>query len=113
MPLDPSVLDELRQLERDSDPGLLRELSEIFLTQTPRLLRDIREATERGDARALEEAAHLLKSTAANLGARTLSTLASELERLARSSRVAEAAPLLVRLESELALASIEIANLA
>jgi HPt (histidine-containing phosphotransfer) domain-containing protein len=80
----PSCLDEatvrsLLELE-ESEPGLLRELVETFRTDSPPRLDAIVEAARRGDGHDLMRAAHGLKSSAANMGARILAELCSDLE---------------------------------
>ncbi|RMG45226.1 MAG: PAS domain S-box protein [Acidobacteria bacterium] len=101
-PLDPEVLDALRALQDDDDDvNLLSELAELFLTDVPSHLARIRQAAERGDARALERAAHTLKSSSANLGARRLSALCFELEKKGRAGMVDDTGRLIAELEVE------------
>jgi len=77
--LDDQMLENLRDLDA------LVELLELYLSEVPSLVEGISEAIAKGDAPALRESAHSLKSTSAAIGAMTLSTLAKELETIGKS----------------------------
>lgn len=93
--IDPRVLDELRELGGDDDPGLLLELIDLFLADAPRQLEEMSRGFATNDARLLERAAHTLKSSSANLGAMTLSSLCKRMEEIARENELAGVRPLL------------------
>lgn len=86
--LDMSVIDSLRELGGESDPDLLAELIDLFLADAPGHLDAIEAALASGDAGSLEHAAHSLKSSCANIGAVTLSSLCLDLEVMGREQRV-------------------------
>lgn len=86
--VDPRVLRELTELGGEDDPGLLLELIDLFLDDAPRCLDEMQRGLSTGDVKLLERAAHTLKSSSANLGARTLSTLCLRMEESARSNQV-------------------------
>ena len=59
---------------------LLQELAGLFLDECPQRMAEIREAIARRDAAALEQAAHALKGSVANFGARAAIEAAHRLE---------------------------------
>lgn len=85
--LDPEVIEMLRDLGGEDEPELLAELVAVFLADAPQRLHDMQQGLAQGDFELLERAAHTLKSSAANLGARLLSEHARELEAAARARR--------------------------
>jgi two-component system, sensor histidine kinase and response regulator len=101
--LDPSVIASLRELGGDDDPGLFVELVNMFLEDTPERMRSLSAAMEKRDPRALEHAAHALKSSAANLGALGLSGLFRDIEAAGREQDLSRAAPLVERTRPEFA----------
>jgi two-component system, sensor histidine kinase and response regulator len=85
----------------DGDQALLAEIVELFVHDSPGLLEAIRSALARGDAAALERAAHTLKSCVGQLDARVAYDLAQQIERLARGGDTSEVARLLAELGAE------------
>ncbi len=83
--LDREVIEMLRDLGGEDEPELLAELVAVFLADAPQRLHDMQQGLAQGDYELLERAAHTLKSSAANLGARLLSERARELEAAARA----------------------------
>jgi two-component system sensor histidine kinase/response regulator len=57
----------------------------LYLDSTPATLEALRQAVARGDARALYQGAHRLKSSSATIGANKLTKLFSELEALGKA----------------------------
>jgi HPt (histidine-containing phosphotransfer) domain-containing protein len=101
--LDREVIESLKSLSESGDPDFFAELVGLFLKDTPERLEAIRQACVEGDAKALEAAAHSLKSSCGNLGAVQLAGLCKDLEVIGRERRI-EAAPSLVeRSEQEYA----------
>lgn len=86
-------LDHAVALERvGGDLGLLREIAVLFLIECPRIMADIRAALETGNAAALERAAHSLKGSVGNFGARQAFDAALRLEAIGRSRDLSLAA---------------------
>ena len=83
--LDLTVIQGLRELGGEDEPNLVLELIDLYLLDAPQRIAEIRHALATGDWKLLERAAHTLKSSSANIGARGLSQLCTELEREARS----------------------------
>jgi CheY-like chemotaxis protein len=79
--LDRTVLARLGKLE----PNLPRKLVDLFLEHTPGRLDSALAGGRAGDWKAVEAAAHSLKSSAGNLGAHRLRHLADRVESLAAS----------------------------
>jgi CheY-like chemotaxis protein/HPt (histidine-containing phosphotransfer) domain-containing protein len=99
--LDPEVIATLKELGGDDDPDLFAELVELFLEDTPTRIEALSTALEQQDAIALEQAAHALKSSAGNLGARFLAELFRDIEAAGRDRALERAQPLVQRSSSE------------
>ena len=94
--LDVDVVDALRELGGEEDPSLFRELVGLFSADAPPRIEALLLGARGGDLRAVESAAHALKSASANLGAIDFSGLCRDLESLARDGQV-DALALLAR----------------
>jgi signal transduction histidine kinase/CheY-like chemotaxis protein len=84
-PIDQSVLDIIRDMEDEDDPHMLAEIIGLYLGKASELLQALQTAVANKDAEALRIAAHTLKSSSANVGARMLADLCRELEEAGRS----------------------------
>ncbi len=84
------------------DEALLRELIGIFQEDAPKQLRELHEALARSDAVEVERISHGLKGVVANFGAVPARAVAGDVEDLARERKLAEAAPLVTRLDGEI-----------
>jgi two-component system, sensor histidine kinase and response regulator len=94
------------------DAELLKELAVLFLEEYPRLLAELRAAHEQGDARQVERAAHGLKGSVANFGARRAVDAAFQIEQLGRGGKLAPVAELLHTLDLALLALQSELAQL-
>jgi HPt (histidine-containing phosphotransfer) domain-containing protein len=83
-PIDPNVIEGLRELGGTDEPELLGELIELFLGDAPRRIEELERGLRTGDLDLLERASHTLKSSSANIGALGLSELCRRIERCAR-----------------------------
>ncbi len=92
--LDLQVVTALRELGGEDDPDLFDDLVETFAIDSPARLDSIEDAVRAGDADALHRAAHGLKSSAANMGARELAETCRHLENLGKDGAVDGAAAL-------------------
>src|SRR5947209_3132173 len=99
--LDRAVLSELRQLQGEGEPDIVQELAEAFEFETPPWLGELCQAVAEGQPEQLKRAAHNLKGSSHNLGARTMAALSAELETLGKHGTVEGAAELVTRLEQE------------
>jgi two-component system, sensor histidine kinase and response regulator len=93
----------------DGNKELFRDISEIFFENTPQYLNKIRDAIAEKDAFKLERAAHALKGTVANFGARRSFDAAFRLEKMGRGKEIGEAEEALNQLEKELGLLKIAL----
>lgn len=97
------VLDLAGLLERSGgDVEFLVELAQLFLDECPRMLEEISAACDRGDALALQHAAHALKGCVANFGAQGARAAAARLEEIGRSADLGRAPEVRAELENEL-----------
>jgi CheY-like chemotaxis protein/HPt (histidine-containing phosphotransfer) domain-containing protein len=96
--LDRTAFEGLRATMGDA---VLDELTSTFVEDSQELVGTMRRALAGKDADSVRRAAHSLKSNAATFGAMTLSTLARDLEALAKSGSLEGAAPQVERLADE------------
>lgn len=99
--LDASVLDDLRSMGREDKPDLLARLGDLYLHESVSQMDELREAVSAGDGDRIDDLAHSLKSSSANIGARRLATLFRKLEYAAHDPRP-EVEALLAEIETEL-----------
>jgi CheY-like chemotaxis protein/HPt (histidine-containing phosphotransfer) domain-containing protein len=81
--LDFSVLATLRDLSEPGQPDPVVELIDLFLEDAPDRLRAMETSLTQRDQEALKIAAHSLKGSAKNLGAKPLARICAELEKQA------------------------------
>ena len=94
------------------DLDLLKEIAALFLEEYPRELDDIHKGLAAGDAPAIERAAHGLKGSVANFGARAAVDSAFQLEQLGRAGKLDQVAPALAALERALTCLHAELSSL-
>jgi HPt (histidine-containing phosphotransfer) domain-containing protein len=70
----------LRTLQRPGRDNILNKVIGLYLLSTPGLLEQMQSAIVADDARGLQEVAHSLKSSSANLGATKLASYFKQLE---------------------------------
>ena len=101
--IDLDTFGQLEALAADGDPRMLAELIELFLDDAPSQLAALRLALDQQDGASLARAAHSLKGSSANFGARRLEALCLRLERIGRTGSVQAVEPLLAELGVEFA----------
>jgi signal transduction histidine kinase/CheY-like chemotaxis protein/HPt (histidine-containing phosphotransfer) domain-containing protein len=101
--LAPDLLDEIRALRAEGGDRLLARVIGAYFDSAPGLVEAIANALEKGDASALADAAHPLKSSSAALGALRLSELCRELEAIGRAGSTDGASDLLDEFRLEFA----------
>jgi len=97
--IDDAALAELLELDRLSPRGVFERVVRIYLDQAPVILRELRAAVDESEPERFSKAAHSLKSSSMNVGAKTLSVLCKELEALGRSGSTDGAANLLNQID--------------
>lgn len=79
------------------DDAFMAEIIETFLEEAPALVSEMQRAVATGDAPTLRRASHTLKSNCRTFGALQLGDLCQQIEELAASARLDDAAPLVDR----------------
>jgi len=109
--LDESVLDGLRELERGGDGSFLRRVIEAFVSDTRSRLDDLRVGIAANDLPTTARAAHALKGSCRNIGARRMASLCEQLEQAANGTDPAAAHQALSRLEDDFAAVKLILAE--
>jgi HPt (histidine-containing phosphotransfer) domain-containing protein len=107
--IDPQALDRLREWGGDKLAG---QMVRLFLKNSGTRMDQIRAGVAEANMQEAERGAHSLKSSAANIGAENLRTLATRMESAALDESVQNARALLPDLESAYADAMRELATL-
>jgi len=94
--VDPQQMDRLKEW---GGPGLQRKMIDLFLSHARERVDQIKAGLSEGDAERAESGAHTLKSSAGNVGASRVQTLAQEGETLAEAGKLEELQALLPSLE--------------
>ena len=89
--LDMATIQGIRELQMEGEPDIFSELVEIFCNESSQLVKAAFQAIESQDAGQLRQAAHSIKGTSANVGAKLLSAQAAEIESLAKSGDLQKA----------------------
>jgi len=107
--LDPRVLAELANMQRNGRPGFMDRVITLYLQTAAELIADLEAASESDELAVLHRASHTLKPCSATVGALSLAALCETLEQMARSgsvpdpaARVAAIAEEYKRVEAEL-----------
>jgi HPt (histidine-containing phosphotransfer) domain-containing protein len=91
--LDPAVVAELRRAQDAfGNPDFIRQLAGLFLANTPAKMDRLREAFTAGDAAAIRDVAHALKSNCGMLGATRMAGACALMEDAAARADLAAAA---------------------
>lgn len=99
--LEPNALNTIRKLQQPGEPCLLSKVINLYLETSKELLVNLRTAVDKADANALVEAAHALKSSSANVGAKVLADLGKRFESMGRRDDLNGAASLLMQFNAE------------
>jgi HPt (histidine-containing phosphotransfer) domain-containing protein len=89
-PLDRSKIGELLDMT-DGDAAWLRELLDTYVADTRRRLDELHVVLAGGEATEIQRAAHGIKGSSSNIGARRMADLCHEVEDVARAGDVAAA----------------------
>ena len=99
--IDLAALNRIKSLQRPGAPSVLGRVIDLYFTAATGLLEQIRDAATRRDPSALEQAAHSLKSSSANLGATQLVELCRALEQMGRNRDIDQLVPTVEKLRAE------------
>lgn len=103
--IDRRRIEQLRELEDESNPTLVADIVGLFLNDAPGHLKNIARAIAQQDAALLESCAHRFLSGIDNLGAQRMHDHCVELGRLATAGELGGAAALFERLQREFEIA--------
>ncbi len=99
--IDFSALESICEMAGEEASLLVEEMIASYLDDTEARLQAIAQAITQADAETINQAAHSMKSSSANLGAVNLAQLCEELEQLGRAKTIDNIATLVSRAESE------------
>ena len=78
--IDLNIIDGLRDMSDKDEPSFLAELIGLFLELSPKLIDDVKQFAGSAEASSLTQAAHKLKGSSFNLGARHLADICQKIE---------------------------------
>ena len=107
--LDQDVLNELISFSEDGDPELLLDLIHMFLDDSPSKVEAVEQGLKSGDFEKAERAAHSLKGSSGNLGARLVQDVCEQLQLSTRSHQLAESMSLAPKLAKHYADAEVAL----
>lgn len=99
--IDLSIIEGLWELKQGGGPDILSRIIDTFLRTGPDLLTDIRTAIETNAPKALQKAAHNMKSSNGQIGALQLMVMCYELEMMGASEAIVDGATHFTKLEDE------------
>lgn len=99
-PIDPEAIENLRALTPEDPETFLREIIGIFLEDTPSRINELRQGLASGDQSLFTRAAHSIKGSSSNLGARELREISSDLEQRSKQHGVVGLGPRVADLEN-------------
>ncbi len=102
--IESSAIEDLRALSPDGGTDFLKELIEIFLQDIPERLKELDEALAKSDAPIVSRAAHTIKGSSSNFGAKRLAKVAHEIELSGKNANLAAAGEATPRLKAEFGL---------
>ena len=85
----------------NGDKAIFEELANLFLQVSGEKMAKLREGVDRGDAPAIEKAAHSLKGTVVYFGAKRVFDAVCRLETIGKNGSWTEAEPAQLQLEME------------
>ncbi len=98
--LNPSTVEEVTDM-MDGDSEMIIDLIDTLLETTPELMDELAQAVPQGDAHAIREAAHALKSSTAQMGALSFSELSRQMEDFGKNQQVSQSRELWPKLQAE------------
>lgn len=100
-PIDRTMFTTFKSLQLEEDSDLFERIIRAYCTSSDPLVATIRKAFDENDLDALQNSAHSLKSSSANVGAVTLSEISKELETGCRRNCLENGADLVTSIELE------------
>ena len=100
-PIDPQVLQALRDMAGEDAASVLAEIIESYLEDAPPRLQAITKAVAEADAATLQKSAHALRSLSVTVGAIPVSQLCEALEAMGRAGTTKGDSTLVEQLQAE------------
>jgi len=97
---DAEVVRMLRAMKTAAQPDLFATLLGVYLPMLAELTGEMRTAVASGDPAMLQQAAHKLRGSSANIGASAVAVVCGKLERLGKAGNLEGAGSLMSELES-------------
>lgn len=110
--LDMSVVEELLSFSDDGDPELVMDLIQMFLDDGPAKVQAVTEGLATADFDKAERAAHSLKGSSGNLGAKLLQNACEEMQLATRYHKLDESRRLAPMLGQRFAEAEVALRKL-
>ncbi len=101
--VDRKVIDQFRELDPSGSTALAARILDIYAGSSGGVFAEVVQAVTEGDGDRLRHAAHSLKSSSANVGAKRVAALFKEFEQLGKDGRIDEARAQLDALSAEYA----------
>ncbi len=111
--IDPSAIENLRELNPGDNDEFLREVAVIYLEDTPERLAELEECLASVDVPRFTRAAHSIKGSSANMGAMVLREIAEKLEHQSKDTPLAQLVPIIAEARTAFAAAEAEIRSIA
>jgi PAS domain S-box-containing protein len=99
--LDNAAINRLMDIGKATDPGFLQQILDMFLKQAPESISEIKASLEKGDPITMWKAAHKLKGTCLNIGAKKMAEICKEIESKGRHSQLMGLQGLSIQLEMD------------
>ena len=107
--IETQAIEDLRALSPDGGTEFLRELIEIFLQDVPARLAEIDAGLAHADAVGVARAAHTIKGSSSNFGAKRLANAAHEVEMHGKTGNLPAAGAGVPPLRSEFDLVAVQL----
>ncbi len=107
--LNQAVIQELDELQGESETDFVEEIINIFLSTSPFRVSKIKSAIEKNNIEQTSKEAHGLKSSARTLGTEQLAHICQEIEDLQKSTEIPIAKVLFEKMEKTFALTCNEL----
>lgn len=101
--IDSSRLDQLRAMLGEPASDIIHDLIHTYLQEAPRLLASLQTALEEHDTDTFVRSAHSLKSSSAQIGAVSLSSICKDIERMGNMGVLQDAASHIIKAQEEYA----------
>jgi HPt (histidine-containing phosphotransfer) domain-containing protein len=107
--IDPTAIDNLRELNPGDNGEFLKEIISIYLEDTPKRIAELKASLAAGDAATFTRAAHTIKGSSSNVGAVALRGVAERMESISKKQGLGAMAPLIADCEAEFARAAADL----